>query len=131
MIDGLDQSGVLLLGETHGRRDYLHIYEGTELKSVIKNKYKMHLAPPGANPITSAQVYDLYRDPRESRPIDSIKVSPWAGGQFAGMIQRHMELKRNYPNRPPTHAMPYEGIENLRPETKNIVEVFKLGQAQK
>ena len=98
VIDGLDQSGVLLLGETNGRRDYLHIYEGTELKSVIKNKYKMHLAPPGANPITSAQVYDLYRDPRESRPIDSIKVSPWAGGQFAGMIQRHMALKKKYPN---------------------------------
>ena len=74
IIDGLDQSGVLLLGDKHGRRDYLHIYEGTELKSVVKNKYKMHLAPPGANPITSAQVFDLYRDPRESRPIDSIKV---------------------------------------------------------
>ncbi len=131
IVDGLDQSGVLLIGDTHGRRDYLHIYEGTELKSVIKNKYKMHLAPAGANPITSAQVYDLYRDPRESRPIDSIKVSPWAGGQFAGMVQRHMVLKKKYPNRPPTHGMPYEGIENLRPETKELVEVFKLGQAQK
>ena len=130
VIDGLDQTGVLLLGETHGRRDYLHIYEGTELKSVIKNKYKMHLAPPGANPITSAQIYDLYRDPRESRPIDSIKVSPWAGGQFAGMIQRHMALKEKYPNRPPTHGVPYAGIENLRPETEKMVEVFKLGQRQ-
>ncbi len=40
IIDGLDQSGVLLMGETHGRRDYLHIYEGTELKSVVKNKYR-------------------------------------------------------------------------------------------
>ena len=129
VIDGIDQSGVLLLGETHGRRDYLHIYEGTELKSVVKNKYKMHLAPEGANPITSAYLYDLYRDPRESRPIDSIKVSPWAGGQFAGMVQRHMALQKKYPNRPPTHGMPYEGIENLRPETKAIVEVFKLGQA--
>ena len=131
VIDGLDQSGVLLLGDKHGRRDYLHIYEGTDLKSIVKNKYKMHLAPPGANPITSAQVYDLYRDPRESRPIDSIKVSPWAGGQFAGMIQRHMALKKKYPNRPPTHGMPYSGIENLRPETKQLVEVFKLGQPQK
>ena len=131
VIDGLDQSGVLLLGDGHGRRDYLHIYEGMELKSVVKNKYKMHLAPAGANPITSAQFFDLYRDPRESRPIDSIKIGPWAGGQFAGMIQRHMALKKKYPNRPPTHAMPYEGIENLRPETKKLVEVFKLGQAQK
>lgn len=131
VIDGLDQSGVLLLGDTHGRRDYLHIYEGTALKSVVKNKYKMHLAPPGSNPIISAEFYDLYRDPRESRPIDSIKIGPWAGGQFAGMIQRHMALKKKYPNRPPTHGMPYEGIENLRPETKKLVEVFKLGQPQK
>ena len=131
IIDGLDQSGVLLLGETHGRRDYLHVYEGTELKSVVKNKYKMHLAPEGANPITSAQFYDLYRDPRESRPIDSIKIGPWAGGQFAGMIQRHMALKQKYPNRTPTHGEPYAGIENLRPETVKLVEVFKLGQPQK
>ena len=130
VIDGLDQSGVLLLGETHGRRDYLHIYEGTELKSIVKNKYKMHLAPPGANPITSAFVFDLYRDPRESRPLDSIKVSPWAGGQFAGMAERHMKLRQKYPDRPPTHGMPYEGIENLRPETIKMVEVFKLGQGQ-
>ena len=131
IIDGVDQSGVLLLGETHGRRDYLHLYEGTVLKSIVKNKYKMHLAPPGANPITSAQFYDLYRDPRESRPIDSIKIGPWAGGQFASMIQRHMALKKKYPNRPPTHAKPYEGIENLRPETKKLVEIFELGQPQK
>ena len=130
IIDGLDQSAVLLLGDGHGRRDYLHIYEGAELKSVVKNKYKMHLAPKDANPITSGQFFDLYRDPRESRPIDSIKIGPWAGGQFAGMIQRHMALKKKYPNRPPTHAMPYEGIENLRPETKKLVEVFKLGQPQ-
>lgn len=131
VVDGLDQSALLLLGDKHGRRDYLHIYEGTELKSVVKNKYKMHLAPEGANPITSAEFFDLYRDPRESRPIDSIKIGPWAGGQFAGMIQRHMALMKKYPNRPSTHGMPYEGIENLRPETIELVEVFKLGQPQK
>ena len=131
VIDGIDQSGVLLLGDTHGRRDYVHIYEGTALKSVVKNKYKMHLAPPGANPITSAFFYDLYRDPRESRPIDSIKIGPWAGGQFAGMIKRHMALKKKYPNRPATYAKPYEGIENLRPESKELVEIFLLGLPQK
>jgi arylsulfatase len=128
IVDGLDQSGVMLLGETHGRRDYLHVYEGTELKSVVKNKYKMHLAPEGANPITSAQFFDLYRDPRESRPIDSIKIGPWAGGQFAGMIQRHMAFMKKYPNRPATHGEPYAGIENLRPETIKLIEVFKSGQ---
>ncbi len=130
VIDGLDQSGVLLLGEAHGRRDYVHIYEGPTLMSVVKNKYKMHLAPAGANPITDAFFYDLYRDPRESRPIDSIKYGPWAGGQFAGMIKRHMALKQKYPNRPATYGKPYEGIENLRPESKKLVEIFLLGLPQ-
>jgi len=131
VIDGVDQSGVLLLGDTHGRRDYVHIYEGPTLKSVVKNKYKMHLPPAGANPITDAYFYDLYRDPRESRPLDSIKLGPWAGGQFAGMIKRHMALKQKYPNRPATYAKPYEGIENLRPESKKLVEIFMLGLPQK
>ena len=130
VIDGVDQSGVLLLGETHGRRDYVHIYEGPVLKSVVKNKYKMHLPPPGSNPI-AATIYDLYRDPRESRPIESIKYGPWAGGQFVGMVKRHMALKQKYPDRPVVHDIPYKGIENLRPESKKAVEIFMLGLPQK
>ena len=130
VIDGVDQSGVLLLGETHGRRDYVHIYEGPTLKSVVKNKYKMHLPPPGENPIGAA-IFDLYRDSREERPIDSIKYGPWAGGQFVGMVKRHMAFKQKYPDRPPTYGKPYTGIENLRPESKKIVEIFLLGLPQK
>ena len=130
VIDGVDQSGVLLLGETHGRRDYVHIYEGPNLKSVVKNKYKMHLPGPGDNPIL-APIFDLYRDSREERPLDAIKYGPWAGGQFAAMVKRHKALQQKYPNRPPVHDIPYGGIENLRPETKKLVEVFKLGQPKK
>jgi len=130
VIDGVDQSGVLLLGETHGRRDYVHIYEGPTFKSVVKNKYKMHLPPPGSNPI-AAHIFDLYRDPREERPIDSIKYGPWAGGQFAGMVKRHMAWKQKYPDRKPTYGIPYEGIENLRPETKKLVEIFMVGLPKK
>jgi arylsulfatase len=130
VIDGVDQSGVLLLGETKGRRDYVHIYEGPTLKSVVKNKYKMHLPAPGDNPI-GAPIFDLYRDSREERPIDSIKYGPWAGGQFVAMVKRHLAFKQKYPDRPPTHATPYEGIENLRPESEKIVEIFLLGLPQK
>ena len=130
VIDGVDQSGVLLLGDTHGRRDYVHVYEGPVLKSVVKNKYKMHLPAPGDNPIRSP-IFDLYRDPRESRPIDGIKYGPWAGGQFVAMVKRHKAFKMKYPDRPPTHAKPYEGIENLRPESKKIVVIFMLGLPQR
>lgn len=130
IIDGVDQSGILLLGESHGRRDYVHVYEGTTFKSIVKNKYKIHLPAPGDNPI-GAPIFDLYRDPREQRPIDGIKYGPWAGGQFVAMAKRHLALKQKYKDRPPTHGRPYEGIENLRPESKKIVEIFLLGLPQK
>jgi len=130
VIDGVDQSGVLLLGETHGRRDYVHIYEGPALKSVVKNKYKMHLPAPGDNPIGAA-IFDLYRDSREARPIDSVKYGVWAGGQFVGMIKRHLAYKQKYPDRKPTYGVPYTGIENLRPESKKLVKIFLLGLPKK
>ena len=130
VIDGVDQSGLLLLGETHGRRDYVFIYDGPTLKAVVKNKYKMHLPPPGTNPI-AAPIYDLYRDPREERPSDSIKYGPWAGGQFANMVKRHIAYKKKYPDRPPTYGMPYEGIEDLRPETQEVLRIFALGRPSK
>ena len=127
VIDGLDQSSMMLLGDTHGRRDFVHIYEGHLLKAVVKNKYKMHMPPPGSNPI-AAHIFDLTRDPREDRPLDSIKYGPWAGGQFANMIMRHMAYKKLHPDRKLPRAMPYSGIENLRPETKEMLRVFALGQ---
>lgn len=127
IIDGIDQSGLFLLGETHGRRDYVFIYDGPFLKAVVKNKYKIHLPPPGANPIGAA-IFDLYRDPREERPQDSIKYGVWAGGQFANMVMRHMAYKKKYPDRPPTYGVPYEGIENLRPETLQLLKVFEMGR---
>ena len=90
---------MLLLGETHGRRDYVYIYEGDALRSVVKNKYKMHLAPPGQNPILFAQFFDLYRDPREERTSESIKYGPAVGAQFGSMIERHLAMRQEYPDR--------------------------------
>jgi hypothetical protein len=119
-----------LLGDTHGRRDFVHIYDGSMLKAVVKNKYKMHMPPPGSNPI-GAHIFDLTRDPREERPGDSIKYGPWAGGQFANMVKRHMAYKMKYPDRPPVYDIPYGGIEDLRPETQELLRVFQLGRPGK
>jgi arylsulfatase len=44
------------------------------------------------------------------------------------MVMRHMAYKKKYPDRPLPHAMPYEGIENLRPETLEMLRVFALGR---
>lgn len=129
VIDGVDQTGILLLGDSNGRRDYVHIYEGPVFKSLVKNKYKMHLPPPGDNPIR-ASIFDLYRDPREERPIESIKYGPWAGGQFAQMAKRHMIQKQIYPDRKPTYGIPYQDIENLRPETQKIMDLFLISMGK-
>jgi hypothetical protein len=38
------------------------------------------------------------------------------------MLKRHMAMKQQYPNRDPGRDVPYSGIENLRPESKALVE---------
>jgi len=39
-------------------------------------------------------------------------------------------MKQKYPDRKPTYGVPYEGIEELRPETIEMVEIFKMSKPQ-
>ncbi len=121
LIDGVDQTPMLLLGETKGRRDYVFIYEGPTLRSIVKQQYKIHLPPPGANPIGAA-IFDLYKNPREDRPQDAIFYAVGFGGQFVAMLKRHLGMKQRFPDREPGRDIPYGGIENLRPETQALVD---------
>ncbi|MEH6593756.1 MAG: sulfatase-like hydrolase/transferase [Halioglobus sp.] len=128
IIDGVDQSALWLMGETHGRRDYVFVYEGFVLKSLVKQQYKIHLPPPGGNPILAA-VYNLYRNPREDRPQDSIQYAVGFGANFSLMAKRHLAMKELYPDRKPGHGAPYGGIENLRPETQELIDSIIFGQS--
>ena len=121
VIDGIDQAALWILGETHGRRDYVFIYENKVLRSVVKQKFKIHLPPPGV-PGAAAPMFDLYRDPREEKPL--IGVALWAGASFQDMAKRHMMMIMKYPHFPLGKGKPYGGIENLRPESKEAVESF-------
>jgi len=58
----------------------------------------------------------------------STEVGAWGGAEFVRVIQRHMKRKEMYPDEPPAYGMPYEGITNLRPETKAAVDAFLLKQ---
>jgi len=127
IIDGVDQSSLWLNGETHGRRDYVFVYEGFVLKSLVKQQYKIHLPPPGGNPIL-ASMYDLYKNPREDRPQDSILVGVGFGANFSLMAKRHLGMKKQYPDQKAGHGELYGGIENLRPETKALVESILFAQ---
>ena len=120
IIDGVDQSPLLFFGDSHGRRDYVFVYEGPNLKSVVKQQFKMHIPPPGSNPI-GASIFDLYKNPRENRPQDSILYGVAYGAQFVNMVKRHMGTKMQFPDREPGRGFPYGGITNLRPETQALV----------
>ena len=53
----------------------------------------------------------------------------WTVSYFGSMRDRHMAFKKKYPDREETHARPYEGISNLRPESKALVDAFEKAQS--
>ena len=128
VIDGIDQTGLLINGEGYGRRDYVYIYENEILRSVVKQEFKMHLPRPGL-PGAGAPVFNLYRDPREEQPF--VGLALWSGASFQDMVKRHMVMIAKYPHAELGKGKPYEGIENLRPESIETVETFMSWQPVK
>jgi len=126
VIDGVDQTALMLEGETHGRRDYVFLYSGNTLEAIVKEQYKLNVPAPGKNPI-GAKFYDLFRDTREEWPV-STEIGAWGGAEFVRVIQRHKMRMQKYPSEPAARGIPYEGISNLRPETKAAVEAFLFKQ---
>ena len=122
VIDGIDQSTLMFEGETNGRRDYVFLYNIDTLEAAIKEQYKLKLPGSIKNAIL-ADFYDLNRDTREQYPV-STEIGAWGGAKFVRMVMRHMKRKAKYPDEGPATGMPYDGIENLRPESKAAVEEF-------
>jgi arylsulfatase len=123
IIDGLDQTALLLKGDSHGRRDYVFLYNINALEAVIKEQYKLAIPGGKIENAILADFYDLFRDTREEWPV-STEIGAWGGAKFVRMIQRHMARKQKYPSEGPATGMPYQGIENLRPESKAAVQEF-------
>jgi len=122
VIDGIDQTSLLLNGDTYSRRDYVFLYNINTLEAVVKEQYKLDLSSGVENAIL-ANFYDLFRDTREEWPV-STEVGAWGGAKFVRMVKRHTDRKAKYPDNPPAIGMPYAGIDNLRPESKAAVEEF-------
>jgi arylsulfatase len=124
-VDGLDQTALLLNGDTHSRRDYVFIYAGHELGATVKGRYKRHWI--GAGDVAASGMpeayFDLYQDPREENPqlVPLIHTQ----GQFNRMVARHELFKKKYPDVPNGHGIPYTGLSNARPETRAIADRVK------
>jgi arylsulfatase len=126
IIDGIDQTALWLEGETNGRRDYVFIYNINALEAVVKDRFKLAIPGGKIENAILAKFYDVYRDTREEWPVstDSTEVGAWGGAKFVRMVMRHMKRKAKYPDEGPATGMPYDGIENLRPESQQAVQEF-------
>jgi arylsulfatase A-like enzyme len=111
VIDGVDQTALLLEGDGHGRRDYVHIYQGSVLSAIVKQQYKRHFA--GAAPgLAGKGFFDLYKDPREEHPLMGEFL--WAWPSFDHMKDRHEAQIKEYPHTPVARGEPYTGVERMK-----------------
>ncbi|MFC3616221.1 sulfatase-like hydrolase/transferase [Lutimaribacter marinistellae] len=130
VIDGIDQTSLLLNGDTFSRRDFVHIYQGHTLAATIKGRYKQHWisSDPGAATGIGASFFDLYQDPQEHNPhlVPLIHTL----GQFKMMRARHELMKEQFPDKPNARGLPLTGLSNARPETLGISEKLERNFSQ-
>lgn len=113
VIDGIDQTALLLNGDTNGRRDYSFTYAGPTLGAVVKGDYKRHMISPdpvGEASGIPAAFYFLPSDPREVQPMLTNLIH--LKRPFNRMVLRHKLWKQKYPDRPEKHGIPWTGIAN-------------------
>lgn len=114
IIDGVDQTALLLEGDGQSRRDYVFIYTGNQLAATVKGRYKRDWrnARPG---LSGPEFYDLYNDPREVMgmmlPLFPVKA------MFNIMKTRHLMMKEAYPDKGQARDFPFKNVKNARPET--------------
>jgi arylsulfatase len=123
IIDGIDQTALLLKGDTNGRRDHVFIYAGPRLGATVKGSYKRHWISPdpvGEASGIPAAFYFLPADPREVTPmlVNLIHLK----SPFNRMKLRHDLWKERYPDAKEVHGIPWTGIENASPEIQDLAK---------
>ena len=123
VIDGIDQTSLLMNGDTHSRRDHVFIYAGPRLGAVVKGNYKRHFISPdpvGEASGIPAAFYFLPADPRESTPMLTNLIH--LKRPFNRMLLRHQLWKKKYPDSKEVHGIPWTGIANASPEVKALAK---------
>jgi arylsulfatase len=118
----IDQTALLLNGDTHGRRDCVFIYAGPTLGAIVKGNWKKHLisSDPTAGSGIAASYYFLLHDTREKNPmlVNALHFK----GAFNRIEARHLIWKEKYPDWPAKRGPAFTGLGNARPETKALSE---------
>lgn len=97
IVDGLDQTALLLNGNGHGRRNYIFHYSGNRLAAVRMENMKLHIKPGSKGGLPNMEVYNIIRDPGEkfgSMYHHLAYVVP-----FQRIIGKHQQMIQKYPHR--------------------------------
>ena len=123
IIDGVDQTSLLINGETHSRRDYQFTYAGPRIGALVKGNYKRHMISPdpvGEASGIPAAFYFLPGDPREKMPLMAQAIH--LKRPFNRMMLRHNLWKKKYPDSQEVHGIPWTGIANASDEVKALAK---------
>jgi arylsulfatase len=123
VIDGVDQTSLLINGDTNSHRDHVFIYAGPKLGATVKGNYKRHWIssdPVGEASGIPAAFFFLPADPRETTPmlVNLIHLKR----PFNRMRLRHELWKKKYPDSKEVHGIPWTGISNATPEVKALAK---------
>jgi arylsulfatase len=97
VIDGVDQTALLLLGEDHGRRNAMFHYSGGTIGAIRFEDFKIHIQSGSHGGLPVMDFYNVMRDPGE-------KFGQFYAGLFAvtpiqEALREHMMLIQRFPHR--------------------------------
>ena len=101
VIDGIDQTALLLLGEGHGRRNYITHYSASNLAAIRFNDFKIHIKPAHGG-LPGMEFYNVKRDPGEK--YGALYQGLFAVTPIQKFIGSHMEMIRKFPHRDPLES---------------------------
>ena len=96
VVDGIDQTALLLLGEGRGRRNYMFHYSGGTLGAVRWDDFKVHILPGGGS-LPPMEVYNVMRDPGEK--FGKMYPNLFAVTPLQNLIKGHKLMIRKFPHR--------------------------------
>lgn len=104
VVDGVDQTALLLLGEGHSRRDYAFYYSGPQLAAVRWRDVKALIEGPGHGGLPGLTMCNIVRDPGEQHC--SMYPYLWTVTPFQNLVRNHLALIEKFPHR--RSALPQE-----------------------
>ncbi len=101
VTDGIDQTALLLLGEGHGRRNYMTHYSGSNLAAIRFHDFKIHIKPAHGG-LPGMEFYNIKRDPGEK--YGALYQGLFAVTPIQRFIGSHMGMIQKFPHRDPSES---------------------------